>query len=271
MRRQFPSHPMWNHPAFQHPACAAFAEDVDASLDAEAAPGRLSILYQAIPLLADQLQAIDARSEQRAKELKQSLEQSLSQLLALQRDQSLRLQSLTSGDLVFRLEAPQALSNPLLTLPLPPLLSVGEVSSKYTSAQCSIAPTPAASSPRLSPLPEPGLEPELEPAPKHRMCRAVRTVGLQGQPSITELDRRWGTLWRTGRHSEQQWYSLRLEIIRKIQRIARARRTSEDAAMWQLSHQQQQQRCSLDQLCKQLRAARKGGSAQRAGKDVQAI
>lgn len=83
------------------------------------------------------------------------------------------------------------------------------------------------------------------------------TVGLQGQPSITELDRRWGNRWRAGRQSELQWYSLRLEVIKEIRRIAQARRTSEEAAMRQVSYQQQQLSCSLDQLCKRLRADRK--------------
>jgi hypothetical protein len=98
------------------------------------------------------------------------------------------------------------------------------------------------------------------------MCRTVRTVedlwrewtvGFQGQPSISELDRRWGSTWRAGRRSELQWYSLRLEVIKEITRIAQSRRISQEAAMYQLSQQQQQQRCSLDLLCKQLRAARK--------------
>ncbi|KAF2462934.1 uncharacterized protein BDR25DRAFT_363348 [Lindgomyces ingoldianus] len=99
-------------------------------------------------------------------------------------------------------------------------------SSRYTSAQASIAPTPSARSPSPSPLPAAlELAPELEPAPKHRMCRA--TVGLQGQPSIAKLDRRWGN------------------------------KTSKEAAMWQVSQQQQQQRVLLDQLCKHLRVAQK--------------
>ena len=109
-------------------------------------------------------------------------------------------------------------------------------------------------------------EQELLEPPKHRMCRAVRTVealwrewtvGLQGNPSIEVLDRQWGNRWRAGRQSELQWYSLRLEVIREIRRAAQAQRTSEEAAMWQVSLQQQQTRCSLDQLCKRLRAGRK--------------
>jgi Transcriptional activator of glycolytic enzymes len=63
------------------------------------------------------------------------------------------------------------------------------------------------------------------------MCRAVRTVealwrewtvGLQGNPSIEVLDRKWGNHWRAGRQSELQWYSLRLEVIREIRRVAQA-------------------------------------------------
>jgi hypothetical protein len=81
-------------------------------------------------------------------------------------------------------------------------------------------------------------------SPKHRLCRAVRTVealwrewtvGLQGHPSIEVLDRKWGNHWRAGRQSELQWYSLRLEVIREIRRLAQAQGTGEDAAMWQVS------------------------------------
>jgi len=98
------------------------------------------------------------------------------------------------------------------------------------------------------------------------MCRTVRTVealwrewtvGLQGHPSIEVLDRKWGNHWRAGRQSELQWYSLRLEVIREIRRLAQAQGTGEDAAMWQVGLQQQQARCSLDQFCKLLRASRK--------------
>ena len=153
-------------------------------------------------------------------------------------------------------------------MPLPSVVA----SSTYTSAQASIVATPFARSPS-PPLQDQDQvhqqerqERELLEPPKHRMCRAVRTVevlwrewtvGLQGNPSIEVLDRKWGNHWRAGRQSELQWYSLRLEVIREIRRVAQAQRTSEEAAMWQVSLQQQQTRCSLDQLCKRLRAGRK--------------
>ena len=110
-----------------------------------------------------------------------------------------------------------------------------------------------------------GLEPELE-LPRHWMSRTVRTVdtfwhewtvSLQGRPSIDMLDRRWGSQWRAGCQDELQWYLLHLEIIKEIRHKAQAQRTSEDAAMWQVSKLQQDMRCSLDQLCKRLRAGQK--------------
>jgi hypothetical protein len=98
------------------------------------------------------------------------------------------------------------------------------------------------------------------------MSRIVKTVdflwrewtqGFQGRPSIRDLDRQWGAHWRSGCRKELQWYSLRLEIIREIERVARVRRISEDAAMWTLHHEQTRTGSSLDQLCKRLRASRK--------------
>jgi hypothetical protein len=281
LRRRFPGHPVWNHAVFQHKAYAGFAEDIDASLDAEAAPSRLTVLYQALPHIADQLQAL----HQEMRGVKQELRQSIGHVYDVQRSQALQLQALISGNLTFKLQAPsqgllpQLPPAPAPVLALTPALFSDDTSSRYTSAQASIAPTPIRS-PRLSYLPAPALEQApaaaaataataataLQPAPRYRMCRAVKTVedlwrewtvGLQGQPSITELDRRWGSQWRANRHSEQQWYSLRLEVIKEIRRVAQARRASEEAAMWQVSQQQKQQRCSLDQLCKQLRSARR--------------
>jgi hypothetical protein len=60
------------------------------------------------------------------------------------------------------------------------------------------------------------------------------TVGLGGKPSINALDSTWGSRWRSGRQSELQWYSLRLEVIKEIRRLARAHRISEQQAMWML-------------------------------------
>jgi hypothetical protein len=219
-------------------------------------PNQLSVLYQAMPLVTEYLKTIDARNEQRVNELKASIGYII-ESQAAQSTQS-QLQLFTSGRLTFRLEAPQ----------LPPLSITA--SSQYTSARASIAATPLGRSPS-PPLRQRQRQrqPELEP-PKYRMCRAVRTVealwrewtvGLQGSPSIDMLDRRWGSRWRAGRQNELQWYSLRLEVIKEIRRIAQAQRTGEEAAMWQVNLQQQQTNCSLDQLCKRLRAGRKARSS----------
>jgi hypothetical protein len=251
LRQQFPQHPVWNHPVFQHPSYSAFAQEVKASLDVEGVPNQVSLLYQAVPIIAEQLQAIHTNSKQQAKEIRSQIR---SEIQELQQSHTEQLRQLfSSGNLVIRLEASRPGVQQQQQQQQQQLLYTAS-SSKYASALTSQAPTPRACTPdTVQPL-------------QYRMSRAVRTVedlwrewtvGLQGQPSVSELDRRWGSTWRAGRRSELQWYSLRLEVIKEIARIARSRRLSQEVAMHQLSQQQQQQRCSLDLLCKQLRAARK--------------
>lgn len=244
LRQMFPGNPVWNHPVFHHAAYTVFAKEIESCQD-PGAPNKLSLFYQAMPELADRLTAIDARNEQRAMELKASIDS----VTKSQKAQSLQLQHLTSGSLTFRLETSQLPQQLHLIQPAIP-------SSIYASAQASIAATPYRAC-----SPSPPFEP-----PRYRMCRTVKTVealwqewtvGLQGNASIEALDRKWGNQWRAGRQSELQWYSLRLEIMKEIHRIAQAQRTSEEAAMYQVNLQQQHMRCSLDQLCKRLRAGRK--------------
>ena len=282
----FPNNPVWNHPVFQHEAYLPFARKVEACLrEEEEGPSQLSTLYQAMPVIADCLKAIDARNEQRARELQASFDR----MAESQRAQSSLVQLLTSGNLTFRLEVPSAsvyprpTACPPTTVRLLAPLSVAE-SSQYVSARASTAASPSPS-PLLPPVtllpplqpqpqsqpqqgPESELELDLQPErpPVHRMCRAVKTVkalwrewtvGLRGNPSIDVLDSKWGSRWRAGRQSELQWYSLRLEVIKEIRRVARAQRISEEAAMWQVNLMQEKMQCSLDQLCKRLRAGKK--------------
>ena len=83
------------------------------------------------------------------------------------------------------------------------------------------------------------------------------TVGLRGRPSIDRLDQQWGSQWRAGCCSELQFYLLRLEVIKKIRHIVQMQRISKKTAMQQISKQQQNMQCSLNWLCKLLRADRK--------------
>ena len=281
----FPSHPVWSHPVFQHKAYEAFAQELEPCLqEEEGSPNQLSILYQAMPLLADQLKALRAENKQTASEVKGLLDH----LDKSQRAQSSQLQLLTSGGLTFRLEAslaaaaaavwPQGRSTdpprpPIKAAPL--ALSITE-SSRYTSAQASAVGSPSRIAspppppPPLPPLPQPEPQSQLEPGSKsppiYCMSRAVNSVralwrewteGLGGNPSVAALDSKWGSRWRAGRQKEVQWYSLRLEVIREVKRVAQAQKVSEEAAMWQVNLRQEQMQCSLDQLCKRLRVGKK--------------
>jgi hypothetical protein len=105
------------------------------------------------------------------------------------------------------------------------------------------------------------------------MRRDIRTVeqlhrewtqGLQGGPSILELDRRYGARWRSDRRSEIQFYSLRLEIIREISRISSHNSVSEIAAVQRVQGRQDREKWSMDKLCKTLRLEAKQRGQQRA-------
>jgi len=179
---------------------------------------------------------------------------------------SSQLQLLTSDSLTFRLEVPSASVYPRPTAHLPtahPLapLSVAE-SSRYASARASAAAFPSPAPPQL----QPQLEQGPEQPPVYHMCRVVKSVwalwcewteGLEGNPSVTALDSKWGSKWRAGRQNELQRYSLRLEVIKEIKQVAQAQRVSEEAAMWQVNLRQERMQCSLDQLYKRLQTGRK--------------
>ena len=54
LREIFLRNPVWNHPVFQHQAYLPFAQKVAACLQQEEeGPSQLSILYQAVPAIAD--------------------------------------------------------------------------------------------------------------------------------------------------------------------------------------------------------------------------
>jgi hypothetical protein len=90
------------------------------------------------------------------------------------------------------------------------------------------------------------------------------TVGLQGGPSILELDRRYGPRWRSDRRSEIQFYSLRLEIIREISRISLCDSVSDITAVQRVQGRQDREKWSLDKVCKTLRLEAKQRGEKRA-------
>src|SRR5947208_2159821 len=117
-------------------------------------PSQLSIFYQAMSQLADQLQSLDAQNEQRVRELQMSIDHSLEQHSTQSQQQLWQL--LASSTLTFRLESLSA--------------------SQLVSAQVSIAATPQLQrSPHSSPSPQPSNRLEPEP-PRYQMCRTVKTV-----------------------------------------------------------------------------------------------
>ena len=191
-----------------------------------------------MPALADCLHSMDARIEAGNSKVQEALSGIEEQVRAQGAYGAQLHQQLTSGS--FTLQVKLAADDAPSSRPRPPVLGLlggaSASSSYYASARASLTPD----DPQGPPPQQPPLLLEPQEPPRHSMCRSVGTVealwrewtvGLRGQPSVGALDSRWGSRWRSGRPKEQQWYSLRLEVVREIRRLAQAQRNSEEQAI----------------------------------------
>ncbi|KAK4240556.1 transcriptional activator of glycolytic enzymes-domain-containing protein [Achaetomium macrosporum] len=252
---RYPRSPVWSHPVFRHPEYRPFTRRVLARANGNEEPDRLTLLTQALPQFTEHLLTAEARHSAQLAEATAAWTAEIAGLEA-------RLTSAYTNHLR------QTLAEATLQIRLP---EAGLVPA--------LAPAPAPV-PAIATVTMPDLELEPEPAladdfrvhgaeespPEYRMSRAIKTVealwqewmtGLPGQPTVPALDARWGSQWRASWRSEVQWYSLRLEVIREIRRISKARRIAEISAMHTVAADHRQSSRSLDDFCKQLRASRK--------------
>ena len=104
-----------------------------------------------------------------------------------------------------------------------------------------------------------------KPVPFYRLSRDVRTIpdlwkewtiGLGSLPPIDELDRLYGSRWRTG--NEIQYYSTRKRIVDEIKRRAGNSATTEDykTVVRGMEEERTHSKASLDKVSKALRAAK---------------
>ncbi|KAK9319354.1 transcriptional activator of glycolytic enzymes-domain-containing protein [Lipomyces orientalis] len=75
-------------------------------------------------------------------------------------------------------------------------------------------------------------------------------TGSASFPSIVSLDERYGAAWRSG---DRQCYSVRLQIIREVDRLASARNISERDAVLLLDAERRQKNWTLNMLSNELR------------------
>ncbi len=83
------------------------------------------------------------------------------------------------------------------------------------------------------------------------------TVSIWGGPLVTALDNQQGSQQQAGQQAEVQQYSLQLEVIQEIWRVAQVQRISKDTAIYFVRAKQRQSNCSLDLYYKRLQANRK--------------
>ena len=143
LMKSFPQSPVWNHPVFQHKDYKEFAQQtsqlIQQDQDGER-PSQTALLAQAMPVLTDYLQSIDARNEVRMAKLKADLQTTMA-------GQASQLQGLFTAGLTFELKAPasgllQSQASQALTYQTPALGL--EPPSQYVSAQASISNSRAA-------------------------------------------------------------------------------------------------------------------------------
>ena len=282
LRKRFPRSPVWAHPVFQHPAYAEFTARMEGTVEVgvdDERPSKLTLLMQAMPELAEGLRGLrgDVQELQGLRGDVRELKLTISTVVEQVQGQSIRnthiQHLLSSSSLTLPIHGPLPPSSIPPPIPPPSSAPVGAGHTPSLAASRTAAAFDLPVPPRLQQQqpqdPQDPQDPQApqdpQEPPRYMMSRSVKsverlwqewTVGLNGQPSVRALDSKWGNKWRAGRQRELQWYSLRLEVIREIQRRAKAQRSSEEQAMVSLHLQQQQMGCSLDRLCKQLRAGR---------------
>jgi hypothetical protein len=259
---QYPGSPIWSHPVFRHPEYQPFRRCVLAQASGGGRePDRLTLLSRALPEFTEHLLQSNARYTAQLAEQTATIAAEIA-----------RLKDDLQAQLINRYTTTQQQLRTML-------------SEAIVQIQIPEQGPPAPPGPPILDL-DPALLMQVDPGlaigtgmgpPQHTMSRAVKTVdalwqewttGLPGLPAISALDTQWGSRWRAGRRSEVQWYSLRLEVIREIRRVSKARRISEIEAMQAVAIDHRQSSRSLDAFCKQLRASRKlrdGGAARGRG------
>ncbi|KAM4060435.1 centromere DNA-binding protein complex CBF3 subunit, domain 2 domain-containing protein [Hirsutella rhossiliensis] len=220
--KKYPGSPVWNHPVFRHPAYAPFAQQLSDFILEEERQNQLAVLIQVMPVLADYLESIDARHEART-------------LRATEERLTVAQSSLFSNGFNFQVKAAMATTATAAAAVVDVVGQGGRgEGSRFVSAQSSIV-----DSRDTSPTATDMIMVKPEPPPRHHMRSGASGRLASGAPAIADLDSRWGSRWRAGRQPELQWYSLRLEVIKEIRKVAKAHRCSEDAAMHIVNLQQQ--------------------------------
>jgi hypothetical protein len=261
---KYPGSPVWSHPVFRHPEYRPFTRLVLARAAGNDGPDRPSLLAQVLPEFSSQLIQAGARQtaeladhEARMSTKLDGIEERLANRQAAQLHAAL-------SRAVFQLQLPEPGPGP--GLGLVPAPQPGQGQGHFLMPGIDPALIMPADAGLALGVDDIGMANAVAGPPEYTMSRAVKTVealwqewitGLPGQLSISALDAQWGSRWRAGRRSEVQWYSLRLEVMREIRRVSKARRISEIAAMQSVSLDHRQSSRSLDAFCKQLRASRK--------------
>ena len=236
LQPMFPAHPIWAHDVFRHPLYAPFAERVRFQHSNSPESTREQQLAAAVPAVAAQLQTLRQEQSHQLATLRQ---EHASQLATLQRTvdrtqrQNQQILNQLRGYRPVSLPVPHGSEGSLWAEPADDGGRIA-IAGGGAAAAAAAPPTPyptmaddslsLASSGELDPIPDPA----------YRMSRQATTVaqlytewftGLGDKPSVVQMDRQFGTKWRS-ENKEKVFYSVRKTIIDHVEDGAAAVKAS---------------------------------------------
>lgn len=288
LRDEFPDHVMWSDPVFRQPEYAAFAAQIRQSLPSHrstptaataSSPMPQQLQFQeTVMLIREELeglrreiarlgQLLDAERQERsnaAREQIAALQQHVATLQQLNDGVLAREPSSSSSAAAHTTIQQPNRPSPSAARPPPSVSAPLPASSSLAPGRPQPSPTVAQTQqPNGANSHQPGAASVSGPAPSPRytMSRNVQTVpdlwkewtqGVDGNPSIQELESRHGASWRTDQ-KEKMFYHRRRKIVEEIERRHTQEGMSYEAAVEELERVRTEKKLSLHKLSEALR------------------
>lgn len=253
LRREFPEHPLWNHPVFVRQDYQEFAREVELSAMNVEEPEEIQI-RKVVPIIAERLNIVQQSLSQAIQSWGSKTHLTVDHLRTT-------LTDALAGRISFTIHASEA-APASICAPTP--LSV---------VQAAPAPSYEAAGAATTPDPEDPENIAARTPPAYRLSRTIATVpdlwrewtaGLGSGPSVQSLEDTYGAAWRPSQ-DERVFFSRRKVIINEI-RTRQAAAASPLAAVEELKLVRQRANLSLYGLYKLLNQQKKRKKLQRSSR-----
>ena len=256
LRRDFPTHPIFQHKVFQMPEYLAFVRTMEQALEIDQPLPQDVLVRQALPVLTERVSLLE-------ESLRRTTEMWSSKIYDEQISQRTAFSDVFNGATPIHLNIPNLnLSRTVAVRSVVP--AVTATASVSSSSSPLLLQLPASStsveSQSVSSLPDSSVRPD--GSLLYQMSRAIQTVeelwrewteGLHPNLSIDLLDSRYGVTWRKKDNAEATFYSRRKIIIQYLRTSITKLRIEPNAAIHRLETIRTRHRWSLSRLSQQIK------------------